>query len=192
MTTASTWFRRFSNDQLRASSSSSHPNCLPPNSYRNNGWSYSRRGPINFITNLYASSRRRFSLPVSGIPANSMSNKSGHGDNMINEECLSERGSTFNRNHSLPSEVALIKNKWLISFFFNLFLSFQRSSENPKLPRSNMSMNVPDSARRVTVVDQSDKTHFTGIKGKQKKTPRKLVSSILNFNFCKISQWALT
>lgn len=46
-------------------------------------------------------------------------------------------------------------------------------------------MNVPDSARRVTVVDRpgQDKAHFTGLKGKAKKPTRKLVSLLQLINF---------
>uniref|UniRef100_A0AC34F626 Uncharacterized protein n=1 Tax=Panagrolaimus sp. ES5 TaxID=591445 RepID=A0AC34F626_9BILA len=168
MAAAAAWFRRLSSDHQQDHSNGPRRQSLytpNPHGSPRNGCPPTRRvggyrTPLNFISGLYTSSLRRFSLPSSG-----MSSRNG---SMSSVSCVSayESGENdhplrdnANKNGSLPNLI-------------------ERTPDFVKSPRGNFAMNVPDNARRVTVVDRpgQDKVHFTGLKGKAKKTPRKLVS----------------
>uniref|UniRef100_A0A7E4ZQU6 Uncharacterized protein n=1 Tax=Panagrellus redivivus TaxID=6233 RepID=A0A7E4ZQU6_PANRE len=174
---ATSWIRRLSTDQQQGQTKSRRISlCIPSSEDTHSLMPTStsprstecrpvrRRGPINFIAGLYASSRRRLSLPVSSLscelgPENLSTAEKGHPET-VPEEVVPPTAPEWRipaRNRSLPDVI-------------------ERTAELPKSPRGNIAMNVPDSARRVTVVDRpgQDKAHFTGLKGKAKKPTRKL------------------
>lgn len=123
MAAAAAWIRRFSSDHHGEHPSDPRRNSLytphnthgsPLTSSRNNGPpTVRRRGPMNFIAGLYASSRRRFSLPVSSISSGSVSSVSGASgsENIENEHIPHHEG--YNKNVSLPDLIEVYKNIYL-------------------------------------------------------------------------------